>query len=411
MTSPRHWMFVVILGVAIIMVDGFDLQSIGYLAPEIGRSWSVHVYAFGRVFGAGMAGTIVGALIAGPAARLAGERSVLVCSLVLFGFATLLCGHTTTINQLLTLRLVAGVGLGAAVPLVMVIVANSTRVRHQSTAVVVALCGQPVGAIVGGVACAYLVPRYGWAFAFYLGGILPLVLTVAALLLPEGSPYVGIRPACDRAGRLRELFAGGLLACTPLFWAVGFLAVLADYMVVNWLPSSIRQLGYPLQISVLAMNLFNFGGIGGAIGLGFLIDRFGTRWVLPIAFGLSAAGMALLDAFGGERTPLLLASLLVGVTGYGAAVCLGAALTLQLYPARLRAAGMGWCMATARMGAVFGPIAAGAALKAGLGIGRLFYIAAAASIIVMFGVALLTRLMAERDRSVPRPECESGLTG
>lgn len=391
---PRHWIWVVVVGAIIIMVDGFDLQSIGYLAPEIGRSWSVSVSAFGRVFGAALAGSMVGSLLAGPAARLAGERSVLLYSLVLFGVTTILCALTRGVDQLVILRLVAGIGLGATFPLIMAIVANSTPTRHQATAVVVALSGQPIGAIIGGAACAAFVPRYGWPFAFYLGGIVPLVLAGWIALLPgRAHNSAASRVSAELAGRLRNLFDGRLLICTPLFWAVAFLAVLAEYMVVNWLPSSMREIGYRLPISVLALNLFNFGGLAGAVVLGLLIDRFGSRWVLPVAFGLSGIGMAVLAEAGPVQTPLLLACLLVGLTGYGGAACFGALCT-ELYPPRLRALGMGWCMANARMGAVVGPLAAGAALDAGLRINRLFDVAAAASVIVMFGLGLLTRLMA-----------------
>src|SRR6266850_2167225 len=58
-----------LLGLAMIMIDGYDLQSIGYVAPEIARAWSLDIAAFGIVFGAGLAGTIPGAMLAGPAAR------------------------------------------------------------------------------------------------------------------------------------------------------------------------------------------------------------------------------------------------------------------------------------------------------------------------------------------------------
>ncbi len=43
-----------LLGLMMIMIDGYDLQSIGYVAPEIARAWSLDIAAFGVVFAAGL---------------------------------------------------------------------------------------------------------------------------------------------------------------------------------------------------------------------------------------------------------------------------------------------------------------------------------------------------------------------
>src|SRR5688572_30205965 len=73
----------------IIMVDGFDLQFIGFVAPEIARSWSVPLAAFSPVFAATLAGTIPGAALAGFVARRLGLRATLAMCLAIFGLATL----------------------------------------------------------------------------------------------------------------------------------------------------------------------------------------------------------------------------------------------------------------------------------------------------------------------------------
>jgi len=77
-----------LLGIMMIMIDGYDLQSIGYVAPEIARAWSLDIAAFGMVFAAGLAGTIPGAMLAGPAARRFGPGAVLKMSLLVFGVGT-----------------------------------------------------------------------------------------------------------------------------------------------------------------------------------------------------------------------------------------------------------------------------------------------------------------------------------
>lgn len=63
----------------------------------------------------------------------------------------------------------------------------------------------------------------------------------------------------------------------------------------------------------------------------------------------------------------------------------------MLYPPTLRTTGTGWVLGVGRLGAALGPLGAGFALAAGLGIGRLFYFAAVAAILVMLCLRLLAR--------------------
>src|SRR5882672_3836699 len=104
-----------LLGIMMIMIDGYDLQCIGFVAPEIARAWSLDIAAFGMVFAAGLAGTIPGAMLAGPAARRFGSGAVLKMSLLVFGVGTLATAQAGNLAQLAMLRFIVGVGLGAEI--------------------------------------------------------------------------------------------------------------------------------------------------------------------------------------------------------------------------------------------------------------------------------------------------------
>lgn len=380
--------FVVVLAVIIIMVDGFDLQAIGFLAPEIARSWGLDISAFGPVFSAALAGSMIGAMAAGSATRQVGLRMVLILSLALFGGCTLAAAWTHSLTSLTALRFVAGLGLGAVVPVVMSIVADHSSARLRATLVVLALCGQPIGAILGGALCARLMPVYGWQFAFILGGVLPLLLIGAVLLLPRSKAVSTGALALAGPSRVRDLFAGDVVTTTVLLWVAAFLTVFFVYIIVNWLPSALRSHGYSLETSVLAISLFNFGGIAGALLLGTLMDRYGPLRVVPVAFVIAAISMALLDASRAAPMYFLPASFMTGFAGYAGSMCLGS-LTLMLYPRSLRTTGVGWVMGVGRLGAAIGPLGAGAALAAGLAIGQLFYFAAAAAMLVAISLVVL----------------------
>jgi MFS transporter, AAHS family, 4-hydroxybenzoate transporter len=366
------------LGIVILMVDGYDLQSAGFVAPEIAQSWNLEIAAFGPVFSAGLAGTIPGAILAGPAARALGHRLALMAALLVFGVGTLLCARVTTLNTLLGLRFVVGLGLGAAIPLVVTLVAENTPARLRATLITITLCGQPLGAILGAALCARLVPVFGWQAAFMLGGIAPLLLLPAVLAFKEdNSPFTHTSSAAS--GQTSELFHRPLLTTTLLLWSSALLAAIVVHIIVAWMPSIVRQEGYSLKASMLAIGLFNCGGVAGAVVLGALVDRFGPLRIVPPTFVLAGVFVGIL-ALSRDSMPLFLsAALLSGFAAYGGAMSFGP-LALLLYPKALRTTGVGWVLGVGRSGAAISPLGASAALSAGLAIGSLFYLAATAAI-------------------------------
>lgn len=381
---------IVLLGLLIIMADGFDLQAIGFVAPEIARAWDMELAAFGPVFSAGLFGSMAGALIAGPAARRCGLVATLAVSLLLFGGLTLLSTSAASIWPLAALRFLIGVGLGAALPLVMVMVTEHSPRRFRATALVAAMCGQPIGAVLGSQICAWMMPVHGWQFAFWLGGLLPIVLA-AALLALRGT--IGGHRAAGAArpgetGTVGDLFGKDLRAITLAAWLVSLAGVFMLYLVVNWLPGSIRAAGYSLQASVSAISAFNVGGIAGALVLGPIIDRIGPFRAVGPLFALAPLALAALVVGHTDPTLIVVVSLVAGIVAYGAMISLGSVVTFA-YPANIRATGVGWTLGVGRLGAALGPLAASIALALGLAVSNLFYIAAFAALFATIGIWLL----------------------
>ncbi len=401
--SRRTRCFIVaLLGFAIIMVDGYDLQCIGFIAPDIASAWSIELPALAVVFSAGLAGTIPGAMAAGIIANRTGHRPALVGALLLFGAATLASAWVWDIASLAVLRFVTGVGLGAAIPLVIAIVAAAAPARLRATLITLTLCGQPLGAILGAALCARLVPAHGWQAAFLLGGLLPFFLAATALL----SRWFDVRAERETErrgseGHTRALFGRALLPTSICLWIAAFLNVLVLYVIVNWLPGLVRQDGKTLAQSLTVISLFNFGGIGGILLVGILIDRFGLFRTVPLAFFLAALSIAGLDAFRESLPVLYAASLIAGIAGYGAGASIGA-IAIMLYPAALRTTATGWALGIGRTGAALGPLGVGAALSAGFPAGLLFSVAAAGAALAGLSIFALGRLRGARARLAPQ---------
>jgi len=101
---------------AAMVVEGYDAQIVAYAAPAIIRSWHIDRAFFGPVFAAALVGYLLGAtLLSGLSDRL-GRKRVIAFGNIFFGVLTVASAFATTIPVLLSLRFLAGLGLGCSIP-------------------------------------------------------------------------------------------------------------------------------------------------------------------------------------------------------------------------------------------------------------------------------------------------------
>lgn len=374
----------------IAMLDGFDTQSIAFVAPRIAEDWGLAPSAFGPIFAIGLLGLTVGAFTLSPAADRFGRKTVILISTLIFGLFALLTAFATSMNELLIYRFITGIGLGAAMPNIIALTSEYGPARLRATLVTVMFCGFPLGSTIGGLVSTWLIAEFDWHSVFVVGGVLPLLLLpVLWFALPEsvrflvakGAPESKIAPIVAKidadasvsefiAGLKHEqstaakgfsvfqLFREGRTPTTLLLWVAFFMNLLVMYFLVNWFPTLLKGAGLPLSLAILSTATLNLGGVVGAIALGRMIDRISPYVVLGTAYAASAAFIALL-AFGGTNLTVLLAG--AALSGFGV---VGAqigcnALTASVYPTAIRATGVGWALGVGRIGAIVGPLVGG----------------------------------------------------
>lgn len=410
--SPRQALIIVLCSL-VVMIDGFNTQSIAFAAPAIVAAWRVPTTSFGAVFAAGLLGGLIGALAFGVLADRLGRKPSLVAAVLLFATVNLLAPLTTSVEALTAVRLVSGLGLGGALPITISLTSEYAPARMRTTLVALMFCGFPLGAVLGGIGAAKLIPALGWASVFYAGGLIPIALLPLVIgWIPESVRFLSVRQARGRIeqvlrrmrwlqlwnGQLMpaarpvrspvaSLFAEGRAAATLLLWITLFLSLLLTYFLINWIPLIARSAGYDMTSAVLGVAALNLGAIIGCLVIGRLADRYGrlTR-LLGLAFMLGAIAIGLIGTSGHSSVWLLAAAFLSGACSIGAQMCT-VVYCAEFYETALRSTGVGWAIGIGRIGSIVGPAMGGILIAAGLASSVLFVLIGAMS--VGSGIAVL----------------------
>jgi len=400
----RSQFLIVAICALVAMIDGFDTQCVAFVAPEIANSWHVEPSKFGPVFGAGLLGGMLGAMLLGLAGDRFGRKPVLVVSVALFAICSLITPLATSVTYLAALRFVTGIGLGGALPTAISLTSEYTPTRLRATVVALMFCGFPLGAVIGGLAMAKLIPWLGWTSAFYAGGVIPLVLLPFVVgCVPESIRFLALKGdrvailsildrmklekkwngnvelAVKTSAPIFSLFAKGMALGTTLLWITFFFSLMMSYFLLNWIPMLARQEGHSIEDAVIAVAMINLGAIIGCVTLGHLAGRFGQTLVIGAGYGLGAFAIMAIGYVGTSSVLFLVISILAGILTVGAQMCT-VALCASFYDTRLRATGIGWTMGIGRIGAILGPILGGILIGAGFTAPMFFFIAGLTSL-------------------------------
>jgi AAHS family 4-hydroxybenzoate transporter-like MFS transporter len=161
----------------------------------------------------------------------------------------------------------------------------------------------------------------------------------------------------------------------------------------SWLPSILASGGLGSAIASTSLTVFNLGGVVGAITAGALIPRLGSRLpMLAMTAGAAAgAGVLSVTPISADASIIWILAMLA-VTG---ALINGVqttmyALAASIYPARVRATGVGTATAIGRTGAILSGYAGPRALDAG-GSSAFFAMMSAALIVTLLALAVIRR--------------------
>ena len=378
----QRWL--IVLTALTIVFDGIDNQLLGVAIPAIMQEWSAPRAAFAPVVSIGSAGMMLGGALAGLAGDRFGRRTALLTSMLIFGVMTAAGAAASSPMHLTFLRLLAGAGLGGAIPNATTLAAEYVPRRYRPIAVTLTIVCVPLGATIAGLLGIRILPLVGWRALFVVGGVIPVLGALALVrILPESPRYLARHPGrwtelartLARMGHptpagatfadpveqtvarasIGTLFRPGLRTDTLALFGAFFSCLLAVYLGFGWLTALLTSAGFSPATASAGITAFNLGGVVGALAGSVVIGGLGSRVpMLTMTAGAVAGAVALTAMRIDASQPVLPILVMLTITGglINAVQTTMYTLAAHVYPSAVRATGVGAAASIGRLGAI-----------------------------------------------------------
>lgn len=372
----------------VLFLEGYDITSMSYAIPSLIDAWHVRPPQFTIALTAGSFGLLFGALSAGILGDRLGRKPVLIGCTAVFGLFSLLTAAATGLGSLAVLRFFTGLGLGGGIPIAIALATDCAPLASPRRLVILMSAGISVGNTSGGFIAAQLVRLSGWPSIFVVGGLLPLlVIPLLVLFMPESRALQAIQPEA-RKTTPADLFRNGLALRTSILWMVNLFNLVGNYFILFWLPAILHAKGLSPSAAILATTMYALGSIICALITAPIVDRFGVERIIAAILCMGALCVLLVGSF---ELPFPLLCLVVCGAGIGIGGCQHGINSVSgaLYPAAIRATGVGWALGLGRIGQIGGPLVGGVLLGLGWASRDIFLAASIPAACVAIGMGTL----------------------
>ena len=393
--TTRGWFGFLLVTLSLI-VEGFDLQAANFAGPAIIEDFGISKAELGPLLSASLFGVLFGAIFLAPLGDRYGRRTIIIWCCFGYGLISLIAAFGTTITQLVILRFLIGIGLGAVLPNALALAGEFAPEKLLAAAAGLVGIGITFGGTLAGAVAAILFRHgYGWQEVFLAGGILPL--SIAVLLwfaLPESPAFLRgevQERAQQKQGNVMLLLTPAERGKTIAIWISFTLVLMIAYLLTGWIPLVIKEQGFSTETATWLATAGHGGGVFGGVVASFMLAR--RQWpVVALFAAMAAAFMLLLALRSWDVTMLTILLVLQGFFTVGTQNGLNGS-TGAAYPPSMRTLGLGWALGLGRVGSIIGPLAGSGALLLGMGAPHHFFYLPIIPLLIAAALAIyLTRI-------------------
>lgn len=380
------------------ILEGFDYMLVVYTMPQIAAEWGLDSVATGSLSSWAMLGMIVGGLAGGYISDRHGRRKTMIGSVLVFSLFTTTVCLAPNYAVFALMRIVAGLALGAVLPLTVAMAAENATTKTRSIAIGLSSGATPLGFVAASLVGMLVIPLYGWRPVFLFAVVGVVFALLLGKLLVE-TPFWALangreQEACVYVNKVKDSarcdlddFAIGMLYIPPkraeekasyvsLFGkkkvallAIGsaliyFCAMCVLYGVEAWYPTLMLDQGLGISQAYGFSLAMNVAGIAGNVVAGYLVQGLGRCKGNVIGFA-SALVFIVVMAFASGAPMMVASAMLVGFSINYLPSSVNA-VTPELFPTNARGSGVSFVMSCGRFAGFLAPVLAGLLLELGI---------------------------------------------
>ena len=337
----RRWTIIGLLSVGMIIayVSRSNL-SVALVVPDVLRSFHLSDTDRGALSSAFFWAYAALQVPAGWMVDRYGVKWTYMLCFVFWSLASAGTALVSSVAQLITLRILVGVGESVVAPASYRWIRLNFVERERGLAVGLYMTGTKIGPAIGTPLAAWLIMRHGWRTMFVLvatGGLIWLIPWILLVKERVGQPLERAEPAAAT-----PVGFGAILA-SPVTWGTviaTFCYMYFVYFCMTWLPAYFTEKRH-LSLSQMGLyTFFSFGGMAIVAALaGWAADLFIGRGGDPVEvrkwFTIAGFGIACTELIGAHASsvPVALTFSVISLSGLGLATANYWALTQTLIPA------------------------------------------------------------------------------
>ena len=357
-------------------LEGYVLGIIGVALLQIIPEMSINDHWAGLIGVASIVGLFVGASVGGYLTDRIGRRKMFVLDVSAIIVLSIACMFIQTPTQLVILRLLMGIVIGADYPIATSMIAEFTprKFRAMSMGVIAAVwyLGANVAYLVG-----YLLLDMPGGWRWMLGSsVIPcIVILVGRMSIPESPRWLYSKGHVDKANKIvfelfganvilddeevvektqfSRIFKGTYLRRVIFVGMIWLCQAIPMFAIYTYGPQMIEafELGQGRDALIGEMLIGTFFLIG-TIPAMILAERWGRRPLIIVCFAVMTVSLAVLGILPGASMLLVIVCFGIYALFSGGPGNLEWLYPNELFPTDIRASAMGVAMAISRIGTV-----------------------------------------------------------
>lgn len=399
------WKIFFFLGMAMVF-DGYDYMIVSYTMPQIAQEWALNAVQKGSLSSWSLLGLVLGGTISGIISDKFGRKKTLMYSIFAYSLLTVPIFFSHSFMAFAFFRIVAGIGLGACIPVVTTVFSESTPTNRRAVFITFGMAWMIVGWVLAGVLATVLVPKVGWRICYLIGGF-PMLYSIFLFFRMHESAYwfankgrkeeavkelkyieeiargkctdwdsqALIVPERPKQAGVSALFSKDYRSATAGVWIMYFSGCFIVYGINAWLPSLMLEKGLKLTSAYGLAVAQNAAAVIANCSTGFVAEAIGRKKNLLFSFVVSAVAIIIMANIGSSFGAILAANIFLGFA-VNYAITAVQPLMAESYPTEFRNTGVSWCQAFGRFGGAAAPIVAGiiVGLNLGYSMSFMFYV-------------------------------------